>query len=107
MLHQHFDSVSFSPIADPLQKFLFSNRRALARAARLLAGSAGVACVENLVDATARPGPIDANARRQVKRLLDILSLKHAHDDERPEAGFFAAIDPADPFVDLLSTERV
>ena len=102
MLHQHFDAVPFSPITDPLQTFLCSNQKPLTRAAHLIAGSADVACINQLVDATARPGPLDATACRQVKRLLGILSLEHVHDDNRPEASFFAAINPADPFVETI-----
>lgn len=64
MLHQHFDAVPFSPIADPLRTFLCSNQKPLTRAAHLLAGSAGVACVNQLVEAAAHPGPLDAKGLR-------------------------------------------
>ncbi|ABG33490.1 hypothetical protein [Roseobacter denitrificans] len=42
-------------------------------------------------------------------QLLEILSLEHVHDTSRPDASYFAAIDPADPTVEeiCLVTDRL
>lgn len=34
--------------------------------------------------------------------LLSLLMLENVHDPERPEAGFFALIDPADPAIEEI-----
>lgn len=80
-----------------LHAFVQEFQGALAAAASLLAGRRGAELVINLVDDLANDARV---CRRSVKRaceLLDILSLRHVDDVMRPEAGFFARLDPADP----------
>lgn len=43
--------------------------------------------------------PLTRATKKDLQAMLDILSLEHVDDFDRPEAGYFAAIDPADPVV--------
>lgn len=85
---------------DPLRLFISQNSLGLAHAARLLAGTNGMRCVERIVDAASQMEPLTRTASKDLQTLHNILSLEHVDDPERPEAGYFAMIDPADPVVE-------
>lgn len=99
MLYQHITTPVCHFTADPLHVFIAQNSGALFHASRLLAGSSGAKCVTRVVDALSKAEPLTRATKKDLQAMLDILSLEHVDDFYRPEAGYFAAIDPADPVV--------
>jgi len=85
--------------ADPLRDFVSGHCDALHHAATLLAGRRGARLVHAIHERLLSSNPINRHTHRALQDLLDILSLEHVGDPDRAEAGFFAAIDPADPCV--------
>ncbi|WP_102227145.1 hypothetical protein [Acidimangrovimonas sediminis] len=86
---------------DPLRIFMSNHLNGLRDAAGLLAGQRGVRLVETIADRLHNDTTRIARATwLAIRDLLGILTLEHVHDERRPEAGFFARIDPADPVVE-------
>ena len=83
----------------PLRAFVAEHAPGLAYAS-MLGGQPGVALARSVADALTG-APVSARVLRQrVDRLHGLLTLRHVHDEERPEAGYFAQIDPGDPCVE-------
>lgn len=87
--------------ADPLRVFVVAHLDGLRNAAGLLAGSRGVRLVETIYDRLRNDtSRIARKTWHAIRDLLGILTLEHVHDETRPEASFFANIDPMDPVVE-------
>ncbi|MCD1625704.1 MAG: hypothetical protein ACU0B7_07745 [Paracoccaceae bacterium] len=99
MLYQHITTTVCHFTADPLHVFIALSSDALFHASRLLAGSPGAKCVTRIVDALSKAEPLTRATKKDLQAMLDIFSLELVDDFYRPEAGYFAAIDPADPVV--------
>ncbi len=89
-----------SDTAASIRHFLQANKDGLWHAALLLGGGKAAKTVGQLVDDLDQPGPVSREARLRLEALLALLSLEHVSDQDRPEAGYFATIDPADPVVE-------
>lgn len=77
--------------------------------ATVLRGHRGAALVDAIIAGLRQPGAMGRGTRTALHRLLALLTLEHVHDDTRPEAAFFAALDPAEPIVEeicLLTDEH-
>jgi hypothetical protein len=83
----------------PLAVFVAAHIDGLLNAAALLAGPRGERLVQAIHERLLSSNPINRHTHRALQDLLEILSLEHVGDPDRAEAGFFAAIDPADPCV--------
>ncbi|WP_051202746.1 hypothetical protein [Sediminimonas qiaohouensis] len=90
------------PRPDPLRRVFTDKQDALSNAAGLLAGDRGLRLVETIAEALQRGAGRSQSTRTVLRDLLGVLSLEHVHDDTRPEAGFFADIDPEDPVVEEI-----
>lgn len=83
-----------------VRHFIEQHREGLYDAAALLAGGSGIKLVDRIVDGLTAP---DGPTRRTIAALhdlRDVLSLEHVDDFDRPEAAYFAAIDPSEPIVE-------
>lgn len=99
MLHQLITTPVCIFTGDPLRRFIAQNSDGLLHAAQLLAGLAGARRVLRIIEAVRHVKPLTRAARKDLQILLDILSLEHVDDLDRPESEYFARIDPADPVV--------
>lgn len=82
---------------------LFCDRYdALVNSAALLAGKRGQRLVEQLRDSVVFEGSLTRQTIEQLFQLLGILTLQNVHNEDLPEAGYFAAIDPSDPVVEEI-----
>jgi hypothetical protein len=89
-----------SDTAASVRHFLQANKDDLWRAAHLLGGGKAAKSVSQLVDDLGQPGTVSRKVGLRLDALLALLCLEHVGDPDRPEAGYFSAIDPADPVVD-------
>ncbi|MCF3595012.1 hypothetical protein LZG00_13510 [Rhodobacteraceae bacterium LMO-12] len=83
-----------------LCRFLSEHSEDLANSAALLAGGKGACIVREILDGLANQMAITRRLRTRMFDLLDILTLRNVHDDNRVEAACFAMIDPSEPMVD-------
>lgn len=86
----------------PVAELFAASSEGLANAAALLAGKDGARLVSRLHDAISRGATRASSTRRDLFDLLDILALEHVDDETRPEAAYFAGIDPCDPVVEEI-----
>ena len=104
----HFPQPPFSrgsgEIAEqcPIEKLFDEKGDAMAAAAALLAGSKGAKLISQIRDDLDRGTSGSHTTRRALHELLEILALENVHIEGSPEAGCFAAIDPADPAVEEI-----
>jgi hypothetical protein len=83
-----------------LRQFVEQHSAGLYDAAALLAGRRGISIVDRIVDGLAES---DGPSRRTIAALhdlRDVLSLEHVDNFDRPEAPYFATIDPNEPVVE-------
>ncbi|MGR3565064.1 MAG: hypothetical protein ACU0FH_20470 [Heliomarina sp.] len=88
--------------ACPIASLFAASGEGLANAAGLLAGKDGARLVSRLQEAISRGATEARSTRRDLFDLLDILALENVDDGTRPEAAYFAGIDPADPVVEEI-----
>lgn len=82
-----------------LHHFLFAEAESLQNAALLLGGRPWLRRVQELLDAAATQSRLTRCMEAELHQLCDLLHLEHVHDLDRPEAGYFAELDPAGPHV--------
>ncbi|MFC2966813.1 hypothetical protein [Acidimangrovimonas pyrenivorans] len=87
---------------EPLRVFISDHLDGLRNAACLLAGARGGRLVDTIMDRLRDGARISRCTWLALRDLLGILTLEHVHDESRPEAGYFARIDPSDPVVDEI-----
>lgn len=75
---------------------------AFLNAASLLAGGPGEQLVLGIIDDLSGTVAISWRTAKALFDLLDILELRNVDDENRPEAGFFANIDPTSPVVEEI-----
>lgn len=85
-----------------LHHFVEENAEALQNAALLLGGPPWLKHVECLFETLWTLNSPRGRAGRDVAALHDLLSLAHVHDPSRPEAAYFAALDPASPQIEEI-----
>jgi hypothetical protein len=96
------------PPSTPLHHFLFERAEALQSACLLLGGRPWLRQAQAVLDELSADGTVTRKTSRRLERILSLLRLNHVEDETRPEAAFFAALDPAAPYVEeicLLSEE--
>jgi len=86
----------------PLQRFVETHSEALQNAALLLGGPPAAKAAGKIIEELSTTPVVTRRMRREVNRLHALLTLKHVHDPTRPEAAFFAAIDPEWSAVDEI-----
>lgn len=82
-----------------LRRFWEMHSEALFNSAVLLAGVKGARIAQAIDDDITKGDNLTRRVKAKLNEVLDILMLEHVHDDSRPEAACFAAIDPSDPIV--------
>ncbi|MFG6660449.1 hypothetical protein [Sulfitobacter sp. 915] len=82
--------------------FVEENAEALQNAALLLGGRPWLKRVQCLFETLWTENSLHGRAGRDVAALHDLLSLAHVHDPSRPEAAYFAALDPVSPQVEEI-----
>jgi len=85
-----------------LRQFVDTYADALYDAAALLAGGRGVMVVDRIVEGLAQQNGSNRRTIEALHDLTDILTLEHVDDLTRPEAHYFAAIDPSEPIVEEI-----
>jgi len=85
-----------------LHHFVEEHAEALQNAALLLGGRPWLKRVQCLFDTLYTGSSLLGRAGREVAALHELLSLAHVHDPSRPEAAYFAALDPASPYVEEI-----
>ncbi|WP_017927504.1 hypothetical protein [Limimaricola hongkongensis] len=83
-----------------LHQFIETNNEALQNAALLLGGRPWLRRVQALIDELRFDASFSNKLRREVLALYELLTLEHVHDMERPEAAYFAMLDPSAPYVE-------
>ena len=85
-----------------LHSFLAEQGEGLQNAALLLGGRPWLRRVQRLIDeACSRPG-VTRKTGRELRELRALLHLEHIHDIDRPEAAYFAELDPNEPYVEEI-----
>ncbi|WP_417524081.1 hypothetical protein [Marinovum sp.] len=85
-----------------LHHYVEKHAEALQNAALLLGGRPALKQVQSLFETLRTEHSLHGRAGRDVSALHDLLSLAHVHDPSRPEAAYFAALDPASPHVEEI-----
>lgn len=88
------------PAHAALQEYLWSHSEGLQNAALVLGGMPAVKATNALIDDVCSSMVLSRRMMQNLTRLHELLSLEHVHDAERPEAAYFATLDPAAPYVE-------
>ncbi|MBI6630998.1 hypothetical protein [Pontibaca salina] len=86
----------------PFHLFVEENSEGLQYAALLLGGRPYLRRTQRLIDDLRRQPKLTRSVKYEVTVLQELLTLEHVHDDERPEAAYFALLDPAMPYVEEI-----
>lgn len=102
-----FDQITL-PHAE-LQDFMQFHSEGLQNAALLLGGKPALQATRGLIDDISTTSALTRRLRAGLLRLYELLALEHVHDPSRPEAAYFADLDPAAPYVEdiCLLTEAL
>ncbi|WP_432256247.1 hypothetical protein [Limimaricola sp. AA108-03] len=82
--------------------YVYENLDGLQNAALLLGGYCWLERTQRLIDQLHRSPTITRHLQRELMEILDLLLLEHVHDEDRPESGYFAKLDPAQPYVEEI-----
>ena len=82
------------PALAVLREFTSTNSEALQNASLLLGGQPALRATIRTLDDLGDAHALTRRMRADLQRLYELLSLTHVHDPDRPEAGYFAMIDP-------------
>ncbi len=85
-----------------LHTFLAEQVEGLQNAALLLGGRPWLRRVQRLIEDASTEPRVTRRMARELRELRALLHLEHVHDPERPEAGYFAELDPAEPYVEEI-----
>jgi hypothetical protein len=89
-----------NPAHDELREFLHSNLEALQNASLLLGGKPALKATCALIEEVCDTQVLNRKQKQGLVRLHELLSLAHVHNPNRPEAAYFAELDPAAPYVE-------
>lgn len=87
----------FTAGATRLHVFAHENAEAIQTAAVLLGGQRWLHRVQSLLDDLANSPALTRRIKAEAREFYELLSLEHVCDFERPEAWYFAGLDPAMP----------
>lgn len=85
--------------AVPVLGFVEKHQTALWLAARLLGGYEASRLVDRCAELLETERALNRRLQVMLEQLVALLTLEHVHNPERPQMGFFAVIDPADPAI--------
>lgn len=85
-----------------VQSLLCSHYDALLNGASLLSGHRGRRLVEQIRESVVLESRLTQRLIEKLFELLGILTLQNVHNEDLPEAGYFASIDPSDPVVEEI-----
>lgn len=85
-----------------LHQFFQEHAEALQNSALLLGGQPWLRRTQRLISELSIPLPPTRRTRVEVEKFYGLLTLQFACDLDTPEAGFFAAIDPAQPEIEAV-----
>ncbi len=88
--------------ASALHIFAHDNMEGLQNAALLLGGRPWLTRTQRLMEDLRSSAVISRRAQREAIALHALLSLEHVHDEDRLEAGYFADLDPEQPYVEEI-----
>jgi hypothetical protein len=91
-----------TPAHGELQDFLRFHSEALQNASLLLGGRPALKATLALIDDVCNAPVLTRRLQQGLARLHELLSLEHVHDPNRPEAAYFADLDPSAPYVEDL-----
>lgn len=83
----------------PVHHFISEHAERLQNAALLLGGRTWLRRTQRLLDHMRREPRLTRHMARELLQLRGLLNLDNVHDLERPEAEYFADLDPAAPYV--------
>lgn len=86
----------------PIHGFFEKHRDALRNAAHLLGGVDATHIVDEITDALSRDDALSRRTTGLLHDLEDLLALENVGEPDRPEAGYFTAIDILDPVVEEI-----
>lgn len=85
--------------ATALHLLFHENSEGLQNTALLLGGRPALNRVARVIEDLSHSSKIGGRTKRDIVALHALLTLGHVHDEDRPEAAYFAALDPAAPYV--------
>ncbi|MBW6419804.1 hypothetical protein [Celeribacter sp. PS-C1] len=83
-----------------LKEFLQLYSEELQNASLLLGGKPALKAAADLLDDVREADRPTRRLKAGLVRLYELLSLQHVHDPDRPEAAYFADLDPAAHYVE-------
>lgn len=86
----------------PLHAYFAEHQDRLRDAARLLRGRSGLRLFHEVLAGLHGEAILSRRTMAELRRFEELLSLKHVADAGRPEAEYFAMIDPTDPAVEAV-----
>lgn len=88
--------------ATALHRFAANHHEAIQNAALLLGGQPWLRRAQRWLADLEQQQTITRRIANETSALLSLLGLENVHDPERPEAGHFALLDPAAPYVEEI-----
>ncbi|WP_323764706.1 MULTISPECIES: hypothetical protein [Roseobacteraceae] len=88
--------------ATALHRFAEDHHEAIQNAALLLGGRPWLRRAQRWLADLEQPQPVTRRLIGETVALLSLLALENVHDQDRPEAGCFASLDPAAPYVEEI-----
>ncbi|ATG43761.1 hypothetical protein PhaeoP18_01802 [Phaeobacter piscinae] len=88
-----------TPPHGELQDFLQCHSEALQNASLLLGGKPALKATVAMIDDVCNAPVLTRRLQQGLARLHELLALEHVHDPNRPEAAYFADLDPSAPYV--------
>ncbi len=97
-----FDNPIQTRTATAVHLFVQDHSEGIQNAALLLGGRPELRRAMRVNDDLSMAPQIASRTLRDIDALLDLLTLQHVHDEQRPEAAYFAMLDPAQPYVEEI-----
>ena len=88
--------------ATALHRFAENHYEAIQNAALMLGGQPWLRRAQRLIGDLGQPRPITRRLIDDATALLSLFALENVHDQDCPEAFFFANLDPAAPYVEEI-----
>jgi len=97
---KHSMFITEKPAVIKLQDFLRTHSEGLQSASLLLGGIPALNATNGLIDDICEGSDLTRRLRHGLVRLNHLLSLEFVHELYRPEAAYFADLDPGAPYVE-------
>ncbi len=93
---------NFPQSATALHRLFHENSAGLQNAALLRGGRPALKRVTRIIDDLSYSSKIGGRTQRDIEALHALLTLSNVHDEDRPEASYFAELDPAAPYIEEI-----